>query len=114
MREILDKFTDKFTTIMWHNVANGEATGGLENGAPSLETKKKRRKSLKTRDRHQQVNCLGAFVTHSIWNAKKLAADPKHRICRRCGEGHATLKSRSWESKVNDKIVADNVKARGL
>ena len=43
-----------------------EATGGLEMGAPSLETAKKGPPKMIREGKAQQANCLGAVVAHTV------------------------------------------------
>ena len=66
-REILDKFADRFTTIMSPNVPPGEATDVLEEGAPCLGQAKKAHNRLTRGGRQPQANCLEAVVSHTVW-----------------------------------------------
>lgn len=94
---------------MWKVVTQGEATGGLELGSPSLEQVKKCQQWLIKKGRGDQAKCAEPIAIHSVWNAARLHADPVLQQCSRCGKEVETLGHRFWECIENAKIDSDDV-----
>ena len=109
-REMLSNFAERFEEVMWRNVTEGESTGGVEKGTPSIEPAKKCHKWIIRKGMQQQANCLEAVVTHTVWNATRASADPQFIKCRRCGAEHETQTHKFWECPANKLIESKDVK----
>ena len=94
---------------MWQNVTEGDATGGLEKGTPSLEQMQKCQRWLNKKGRGDQATCEGPIATHGVWNVARLHKDKTPQLCSRCGKETETLRHRFWECCENKKINSEDV-----
>ena len=108
-REMLEVLIQSFKTRMWQNVTEGEATGGLEKGTPSLEQVKRCQRWLNKKGRGDQAKCAESIAIHGVWNAARLHTDKTLHICSRCGKDVETLKHRFCECCENKKIESEDV-----
>ena len=102
MMSVLNK---SFEERMWENVTEGEATGGLQRGTPSLEQIKKCQRWLIKKGRGGQAKCAESVaIIHGVWNTARLHKDKTLQMCSRCGKETETLRHRFWECCDNKKI----------
>ena len=79
-QEMLEVLRQRFEERMWQNVTEGEATGGLKKGIPSLEQVKKCQRWLNKKGRGDQAKCAESIAIRGVWNVARLHKD-KHCKC---------------------------------
>ena len=82
-QDLMEVLSTRFEERMWKNVTEGEATGGLEKGTPSMEFAKKCHTCLRKIGRRGQARCAesigsmgyGTQHVHTATKHNKYAAD---------------------------------------